>query len=35
MREFVDDDFIIITGDDVEHLETYTMTEILPEGFKL
>ncbi len=35
MREFVDDDFVIITGDDVDHLRTYTMTEILPEGFKL
>lgn len=35
MREFVDDDFVIITGDDIEHLKTYTMNEILPEGFKL
>lgn len=35
MREFVDDDFVIITGDDTEHLKTYTMNEILPEGFKL
>lgn len=35
MREFVDDDFVIITGDDVDNLKTYTITEILPEGFKL
>ena len=35
MREFVDDDFVIITGDDEESLKTYTMNEILPEGFKL
>ena len=35
IREFVDDDFVIITGDDEENLKTLTITEILPEGFKL
>lgn len=35
MKEFCDDDFIIITGDDEDSLRTYTMKEILPEGFKL
>ena len=35
IREFVDDDFVIITGDDEESLKTLTITEILPEGFKL
>lgn len=35
MREFCDDDFVIITGNDEDSLRTYTMKEILPEGFKL
>ena len=35
MKEFCDDDFKIITGDDEESLRVYTMEEILPEGFRL
>ena len=35
MKEFCDDDFRIITGNDVDSLRLYTMDEILPEGFKL
>lgn len=35
MKEFCDDDFKIITGNDVESLRVYTMEEILPEGFRL
>ena len=35
MREFCDDEFKIITGNDEESLRVYTMDEILPEGFKL
>ena len=35
MKEFCDDDFRIITGNDVDSLSLYTMDEILPEGFKL
>lgn len=35
MKEFCDDDFIIITGDNVETLRTYTLPQLLPEGFKL
>ncbi len=35
MKEFCDDDFVIITGNDEDSLRTYTMKEILPEGFKL
>lgn len=35
MREFCDDDFRIITGNDENSLRVYTMNEILPEGFKL
>lgn len=35
MKEFVDDDFKIISGDDIEHLEVYTLAELLPEGFRL
>lgn len=34
MREFVDDDFKIIVGVDVDHLEVFTQEEILPKGFK-
>lgn len=35
MREFCEDDFRIITGNDENSLRVYTMNEILPEGFKL
>ena len=35
MKEFCDDDFKIITGDDADSLSVYTMDEILPEGFRL
>ena len=35
MKEFCDDDFKIITGDDEDSLSVYTMDEILPEGFRL
>ncbi|MBR5516559.1 MAG: cytidine deaminase [Firmicutes bacterium] len=35
MREFCDDDFVIITGNDVETIRTYTLKEMLPEGFRL
>ena len=35
MKEFCDDDFKIITGDDEDSLKVYTMEEILPEGFRL
>ena len=35
MKEFCDDDFIIMTAADSEHIRKYTMDEILPEGFRL
>lgn len=35
MKEFCDDDFKIITGDNADELSVYTMDEILPEGFRL
>lgn len=35
MKEFCEDDFIIITGNDAESLREYTLGEILPEGFRL
>ena len=35
MKEFCDEEFKIITGDDEDSLKVYTMEEILPEGFKL
>ena len=35
MKEFCDDDFKIVSGDDVDSLRIYTMEEILPEGFRL
>ena len=35
MREFCDDDFVIITGNDADSIRTYTLAELLPEGFKL
>lgn len=28
-------DLVIILGEDEEHLKTYTLSELLPEGFKL
>jgi len=35
MKEFCDDDFIIMTAKDEEHIKKYTMAQILPEGFRL
>ncbi len=35
MKEFCDDDFKIITGDNADDLSVYTMDEILPKGFRL
>ncbi len=35
MEEFCDDDFVIITGDDADSIRTYTLAELLPEGFRL
>ena len=35
MKEFCDDDFIIMTAADEEHIKSMTMAEILPEGFKV
>ncbi len=35
MKEFCDDDFLIITGTGEDSMRTMTMTEILPEGFRL
>jgi cytidine deaminase len=35
MKEFCEEDFKIITGDDREHLQFRTMEELLPEGFRL
>lgn len=35
MKEFCDDDFEIIAGDDRNSLETLTLAELLPRGFKL
>ena len=35
MKEFCEDDFKIITGNDEYSLRVYTMEEILPEGFRL
>lgn len=35
MKEFCDDDFIIMTADDEDHIRSYTMAQILPEGFRL
>lgn len=34
MKEFCDDDFIIMTAADADHIRYYTMAEILPEGFR-
>ena len=35
MKEFCDDDFVIITGTSEDSFRTMTMKEILPEGFRL
>ena len=35
MKEFCDDDFVIITGNDADSIRTYTLAELLPEGFRL
>lgn len=35
MKEFCDDDFIIMTAASEDHIRSYTMNEILPEGFKV
>lgn len=35
MKEFCDDDFVIITGDDAASLKQYTLPQLLPEGFRL
>ena len=35
MKEFCDDDFVIITGNDADSIRTYTLGELLPEGFRL
>ncbi|MCI8630817.1 MAG: cytidine deaminase [Firmicutes bacterium] len=35
MREFCGDDFEIISYDEKGNIKSYTMNEILPEGFKL
>lgn len=35
MKEFCDDDFKIISGDDEESLRVFDLEELLPEGFRL
>ncbi len=35
MKEFCDDDFIVMTAADEDHIKKMTMTEILPEGFRV
>ena len=35
MKEFCDDDFVIITGNDADSIRIYTLAELLPEGFRL
>ena len=35
MKEFCEDDFVIITGTGEETMRSMTMKEILPEGFRL
>ncbi len=35
MLEFCASDFKIITGDDAESLRIYTLSELMPEGFRL
>ena len=34
MREFCDDDFEIIVGKSVEEFQVFTLTQLLPNGFK-
>lgn len=35
MKEFCEDDFKILTGDNEDNLQVYTLGELLPEGFRL
>ena len=35
MKESCDDDFVVITGNDADSIRTYTLAELLPEGFRL
>lgn len=35
MKEFCDNDFIVMTAADEDHIRRYTMDEILPEGFRV
>lgn len=35
MREFCDEDFVVITAKDADSIRKYTLKELLPEGFKL
>lgn len=35
MKEFCDDDFVIMTAADEDHIRSYTMNEMLPEGFRV
>jgi len=35
MKEFCDDDFIVMTAADSDHIKKMTMTEVLPEGFRV
>ncbi len=35
MKEFCEDDFVIMTAKDRDSIRSYTMDEMLPEGFKL
>ena len=35
MKEFCEDDFLIITGSAPDTFRTMTMAEILPEGFRM
>ena len=35
MKEFCDDDFIIMTAASADTIRSYTMKEILPEGFRV
>lgn len=35
MREFCDEDFLVITGNQENQIVTYTLGQLLPEGFRL
>lgn len=35
MKEFCDDDFIIMTAADEDHIKSYKLSEMLPEGFRI